>query len=160
MRREDWVNTPVDVRISFPTSNMHGLNAQITLSDHMSGKTIASIDLSGQQFTELLGARNVTVMGELLPSEHYEKVGKKYVTEVVQDFPEKFRAYRPGWNAERTNLNGATDEMKEWGKLYAAQHGWEGATWSHHNYGWSLRVYRYDDATVEQRQAVMERYLS
>lgn len=157
-RPSNWLETPVEVRITFPTSNMHGLSAQIQLADRMSGKSLATLDLTSTQFTELLAARNVTVMGELLPSEHYASVGKELVAEVVEDIPERYVKYRPNWNAERTRLEGPTEDMEAWAKLYAAQYGWEGYSWSHHNYGWSLRVHRYDATTTEQRRAVLERF--
>lgn len=157
-KRDGWLETPVEVRITFPTSNMHGLSAQISLIDRMSGKSLATVDLTSAQFTELLASRNIITMAELLPHEHYASVGKDYVTERVENIPDEFKSFRPSWNKERTRLEGATSQMKSWAEAYAYENDWEGYVWSHHNYGWSLRVYRYVDTTLEERKAVVEGY--
>lgn len=146
------LNTPVEARISFLSSNLTGLGVEISLTDRMSGTRFAEVELTPAQFTELLAARNVVAMADLVGRNAYaHQVGRKYVTEVVKDIPEEFRKYHPKWNKE-----GLTDAMLAYGQERADEGGWDGYRWSHHNYGWDLRVYRYEETTLEERQKALE----
>jgi hypothetical protein len=149
------LNTPVEVRISFPTSNQTGLGVEISLTDRMSGTRFATVDLTPAQFTELLASRNVITMGDLAGADTYaNQVGKDYETRVVH-IPEEFQKYHPGWDEKRENMKGPTPQMESYGEACAAD-GWDGYRWTRHNYGWSLRVFRYRETTEEERRAELD----
>lgn len=153
------MNTPVEVRILFPSTSSGAVEPEIHIIDRMSNLHIATVKLTGAQFAELLASRGEVVMGEVLSREKYALVGMKAENESVDDWQEEhpeWRRYSRGYGKGEQDIT--HPDMEEWARQYIAKNGWDTFEWRRHNYGWGLIVRRHVEATQADVAKRLDRY--
>ena len=153
--------TPVELRITLNSTASGPVGASIKIVDRMSRQTLIDVDVTGQDFAELLASRQVIAMAEVPSIANFAKVGMR---EEVYKLTEK--DYPSNWpdNWRRDAVYDKTqpythtpkDYHEEFGQYYIEKNGWDTYSWHYHNYGWDMIVRRHVDATDEERQARLD----
>lgn len=131
------MNINVDVRVSHWTSNVEpheGVTIEVT--DMASHKRVATVTLTPLDFYNIMANRGGKGTAEILDPEHYQYVGKKHVHQEVDLDKKIVDTFR--WEPK------VTQEMRDIGELYVGRLDMEGYRWTRHNYGWGLRVWKYE----------------
>jgi hypothetical protein len=132
--------TKMRLRLSWPTSS-HRFDhySVLTIVDDESGQQLLEVEMSADQFASLHANRGAVAEVDLITADRFYRIGKSYVHERV-DFPEEFKRYNPPYSDGRRR---ASDEMRDWAAAFIDGTDWESFTWSLHNTGWALTVYKY-----------------
>lgn len=130
----------LELRLSWPTSSHRYDNyVVLTITDRASGMQVAEAELTGEQFSALLGGRGAKVPVDLISEERFHRVGKKYVHESLE-VPEQFKRRSPAMHDGRRE---PSQGMQDYAREVVAGTDWEGARWSHHNFGWALTAFKW-----------------
>lgn len=129
-------NLSVGVRLSWPSSNRRDDKyAVLKLRDITSGSHIIDVELTADQVAAILSSGEGVGPAEFTATP--ERLGRTYVHEAVE-IPETLKRHL-----------GKTPsiEMENFGNDAAS--GWENYTWTRHNFGWALTVWRYDESRLD-----------
>lgn len=149
-----YINTPVNVRISMGTSQGNHVEPRINIADKVSGLVIADVKISAADLTDMLAGRQVTAMTKLPESWLYEReIGKRMeIFRVpVEEWPEGWTLRDPSGPSDRGYIREETDDMKAFATVAMLTHGFQTASWTLHNYGWSLTLRRWVETTEAER---------
>jgi hypothetical protein len=142
--------TPVEVRIHFPSPASGDAYVNIVLRDRVSGILLADLEIDGNEFTQLLAARQVIAKADVPTQAQYEKVGQRAENKTVEGWPSEW-VRKTGPRIKDSFGYETLPEMEEWAQEYIEREGWETYEWRYHNYGWGLIVRRHVPLTDEER---------
>ncbi len=109
---------------------------QITIEDGTSGEILAQIQLSAEQFTQLLTNTSIRVDGFHTP--HLDRIGKKMQVESFR-VPKAMEATLPKSDRSGADYDApARKFLQDWVNDLPDAQDWDQASPSHHNYGWSI----------------------
>lgn len=144
------INTPVEVRISFGRGN-GGVTPMIRINDRVSHSTIADIEISASDLTELLAGGQVIAVTNLPSESQYRKIGRRL--EVKKIAPEDFAHL--GNRRQMGDREGyghiPSKEMVEFAVKLNWREAYDEYQWSYHNYGWDLTLRRWVPTTESER---------
>lgn len=151
-----YFQTPVEVRINFPSTATGNARPTIVIVDRVSNTVLVDVEMSGEDFTQLLAARQVIALADVAPVEKYAHVGMKAENKTVDGWPEEWRRM-VGKRIQGFGYE-TLPEMEEWAQAYIEEEGWDTYEWRYHNYGWGLIVRRHVEMTEEDRLSYVDRH--
>lgn len=132
-----------DISLTFPMGgHIEGNYSRLTITDRSSGMRIFEADLTAEAFAGLMATRPARVEAEVIDSDIFDRVGKKY-EHIKLDVPEPLNRESVLIEGKRTPKLSVLDWAEE--NKPAADGGpeWQGPSMYMHNYGWAATWVRW-----------------